>query len=304
MTVSNNKSERMTIGLILCIALLTFFSPLVSLRLPIGDQRGDAPNIRAGLTLLRSSLGIFATLGAPEDRGPSTRPVTETLAIPKPLEMPLSLRYASLPPWLIFAALACAALALLDLLSSQNTFAGISLAGGCFGALAVLHVLVMSSDLKSWTAELISSGSLGSPDNPVLATRMFMLNTFHVNPGPGLYLLTTCLFLVPFLSYTRAIPRVRSVVRRNPRANVSQPILIRPLNSKYPEETCTSLDLSRNGLYVESDSNHYYVGMEIYLTRNALPGDTTNHEEHGSVVRVVKLGRGKCRFAIQIISAG
>lgn len=80
-------------------------------------------------------------------------------------------------------------------------------------------------------------------------------------------------------------------------------IRIRPLNSRYPEETCISLDLSQSGLYVESASNHYYVGMEIYVTRASHLGDSTNHEEHGFVVRVEKREGGKCRFAIQIIPA-
>ena len=62
------------------------------------------------------------------------------------------------------------------------------------------------------------------------------------------------------------------------------------------------MDLSQNGLYIEGASNHYYVGMEVYVTRNAHSCDSTNPEEHGSVVRVEKLESGKCRFAICIIS--
>jgi hypothetical protein len=301
MMVSNRKAERITIGLILCVALLTFFSSLVSLRVPVGDQLGDVYDVRAGLTLLRSSMGMFTTLGFSEDRGVSTRTVAETLRTPEPLDVPYSVRMASVPPWLIFAALACAGLALLDLLLVEKGTALISLVGGCFGGLAIVQLAAMSSDLRSWTERVMNSGALGSPNNPAMSTRVLMLNTFHVNPGAGLYLLTGCLFLVPVLSYSRAIPKVRSVVRHERRINVSQPIRVRPLNPHCSEEVCNSLDVSRNGLYLESASSDYYVGMEVYVTRDAQPGTTANPEEHGSVVRVEKQNGGKCRFAIRII---
>jgi hypothetical protein len=275
---------------------------MVSLRVPAGDQPGHVYDVHAGLNLLRSNLGVFTTLGSFEEVGPSTPPVAESVKTPQPLEIPFSLRIVFLPIWLVLAALACAALALLFLFF-RKAVGAMSLVGGCLGALAILHLMLMSSDLRSWTALLMNNGSLGSPDNPALGTRMLLLNTFHVSPGPGLFSLTACLLLVPFLSYTRAVPRVRSILRSDARTNSSQPIRIRPLNSHYPEETCTSINLSPSGLYVESTSNHYYVGMEVYLTRNVNPGDAKNQEEHGFVVRAEKLESGKCRFAIRIISA-
>jgi len=300
MTASNNKLERIAIGLVLCFALLMVFFPLVSVRGPGGDQSGDGYHVRATLSVLRSDLGTVATVNSSQDRGASTRSVTETPPIAKPIEIPLSLRIASFTPLLIFAALAFAALALLDFIFFQKAFAKLSLAGSCVGAVAVLHVMLMGSDLRSWAAHLISNGSLGSPGSSLLVARMLLVNSFQVDPGPALYILTTCLFLVPFLSYTHATPRIRSVIRSEPRVNVAQPIRVRPLNPSYPEEICTSVNLSRSGLLV-SASNRYYVGMEVNLTRNA-HAEPANPEEHGSVVRVEKLEDGKCRFAIRIIS--
>ena len=64
-----------------------------------------------------------------------------------------------------------------------------------------------------------------------------------------------------------------------------------------------SLDLSQSGLYLESPSNHYYVGMELYLTRNQRERSATDQEEHGYVVRVEKKDKGGCRFAVHVISA-
>jgi hypothetical protein len=47
--------------------------------------------------------------------------------------------------------------------------------------------------------------------------------------------------------------------------------------------------------------NHYYAGMELYLTRNAGAGGPASPEEHGSIVRVEKMQNGWCRIAIRII---
>ena len=63
-----------------------------------------------------------------------------------------------------------------------------------------------------------------------------------------------------------------------------------------------SLDLSASGLYLESPLNHYYVGMEVFLTRNVPAGGPANLDEHGYVVRVEKQAKGGCRFAIHVIS--
>jgi hypothetical protein len=302
MTSSHYKVERIAFGLILCIALLMVFEPLVRLHGPYEDKVSDAFDLRAGLAELQSNLRIIATIKSSPDGGTSVSPVAQTPATAGPLAMPFSLRMALLVPWFVFAALAFSLLALVDLLCFQKAVAMLSLTGGCLGAIAVLHVRLMASDLHPWTEKLMSRALLSSPDDPGLGARILMANSFLISPGVGLYMLTTCLFLVPILSFTRAVPRLRSVLRRDPRVRISQPISIRPVNSRYPEETCTSLDISRGGLRLESASNHYYVGMEVYLTRNDRAGGAANPEEHGSVVRVEKLENGKYSIAIRIIS--
>jgi hypothetical protein len=127
-----------------------------------------------------------------------------------------------------------------------------------------------------------------------------MANSFFLIPGVGLYVLASSLLLMPFLSITSAIPRIGTVMRSAARIRSSNPVQIRPVNSKYPAETCMSLDVSRTGLLLESASNRYFVGMEVYLTRNAPTGGAVNSEEHGYVVRVEKKDSG-CRFAIHLI---
>ena len=217
----------------------------------------------------------------------------------KPWAIPFSLRMASLVHWFVFVALGFCLLALLDQFFFQKAVAISSLVGGCAGAIAVLHVMLMGSDLQSWTEVLMNTALINSPQDP--SGLIKIASSFQVSPGFGLYVLTTCLFLVPFLSFTRALPRLRSVIRHERRVRLSQPICIRPVNSRYPEENCTSLDVSEGGLLVESSLNCYYVGMEVYLARNVRAGGPANPEEHGSVVRVEKMQNGRCRIAIRII---
>jgi hypothetical protein len=216
--------------------------------------------------------------------------------------MPFSIRAASIVPWCVFAALVFSLLALVDLLSFQKGVALLSLVGGCFGAVAVLHVLLLSSDVLSWTESLMSITELSASADSALGASILMANSFLISPGAGLYVLTTCLLLMPFLSLSSAVPRLRTVLRHDPRARISQTIFIRPVDSQYPEETCTSLDLSRSGLYLESSSNHYYVGMEVFLTRSDPAGGAGSQVEPGYVVRVEKVNKGGCRFAIRLIS--
>jgi hypothetical protein len=299
-TFSDYKVERIAFGLILGIALLMFFQPLVSLHGPNGSQASDVFNLRSGLSQLQSNLRVMAANKYSADSGASPVSSAAAPAAAKPMALPFSLREASLVPWFVFVALGFCLLALLDSLFLQKTFAIFSLAGGCAGAIAVLHVMLMGSDLQSWSEVLMNTALINSVKDP--SEVIMIANSFLVSPGFGLYVLTTCLFLVPFLSYTRAVPRLKSIVRHERRVSMSQPICLRPVNSRYPEENCTSLDVSTGGLLLESPSSHYYAGMEVYLTRNVGAGDPANTEEHGSVVRVQKMPNGKCRMAIRIIS--
>jgi len=299
MAFSNYKVERTAFGLLLCIALLMAFAPLIRFHDPNGARVSDAFYLRLGLAQLQSELRIVSPIKSYVYSGASASTVTAT---PGPLPMPFSLRAASIVPWCVFGALAFSLLALLDLLFIRRAFGWLSLAGGCLGMVAVLQVLLMGSDVESWTEASMSITELSSPGDSALATWNLIANSFLISPGIGLYVLTTCLLLVPLLSFTRAVPRLSAVIRSDTRVRASQAIHIRPVNSQYPQETCTSLDLSRSGLYLETSSSHYYVGMEVYLTRNVPAGGPANDDEHGYVVRVEKMGNAGCRFAIHIIS--
>ena len=302
MAVSKNIFERIGIGLALCVALFMFFSPLVILHGAfVGDEAVNGLHVAPRLAQLRSGLDA-ASSGVSQDRADSPDSATQSPAISKPLDVPLSLRMASLVPLAIFAAFAFAALALLDLFFIRKATGTLAFLGGCFGLLAIAHLMFMDSGLRAWTAELIATEPLGTHEDPFVAMRILMAHSFQLAPGPGLHVLTACLFLAAALSYSRAIPRMEGVVRRSPRAESSQIFHVRPLDPAFPEETCTSLNVSQFGLYLESSATYYYSGMEVRLTRNPGAPDSANHEERGSVVRVDKLADGKRGVAIRIIT--
>jgi hypothetical protein len=295
------KVERIVFSLLLLIAMLTAFQPLVRVHGPNGDQVNNAFDIQSGVAQLQENLNIIGTGSPSPNSGVSGSSVSEAPATSGVLAMPFILRIGWLVPWFVLTAFAFSILALLDLLSFRFGAAALSVSGAFLSALAILQLVLMGSSLQTWAEMLMSSASLGSPDDPGLGARVLMTNSFVISPGFGLYVMTTCMFLVSFLSVTRAVPRVRSVMRHDPRIMVSKPIHVRPINPKYQEETCTSLDISRSGLHVEGPSNHYFVGMEVYITQNGLPGGPDNPEQHGSVVRVQKMEDGKCRIGIRII---
>ena len=302
MTFSSYRAERIAFGLLLVIALLMAFEPLARLHDPNGARVSDAFDLPTGIRQLQSELRIVAPIKSSLYRDTGVGPATATPATPGPLPLPFSIQTAGIIPWCVFAALVFSLLALVDLLFVQKWFELLSLIGGLSSAIALLHTLVLSSDLLAWTDTLMSINELSSPGDAALGARILMANSFLISPGIGLYVLAACLLLVPFLSITHTIPRARAVIRSARRIRTSQPIHIRPINSQCPAETCMSLDLSQSGLYLESPSNHYYVGMEVFLTRNVPAGGPANDDEHGYVVRVEKMGNAGCRFAIHIIS--
>jgi hypothetical protein len=89
--------------------------------------------------------------------------------------------------------------------------------------------------------------------------------------------------------------------RLTPRETLSEPVLIRPCDSAYPEEICTTANVSRSGLYFVTAKNHYFVGMNVILTLNFGPDDPRHREQIGDVVRVEELDDDKSGVAIRIL---
>jgi hypothetical protein len=302
MAVKRDKVERIGMGLVLCIALLMFYGPLVVLHGAFsGDESINALRIRSTLSQLRS--GIETSSGFSTDQSVFPDVQGENPSTEKPLNLRFILSIGWLVPLSIFVALFYAALALIDLLFLRRAAGALSLLGGCCAALAIVLLLMLNSGIQSWTAELVQNAPLRSGEDISAAMRLLMAHAFQVSPGPGLYVLASCLLLVAALSYSRAIPRMERVVRRSPRSEGPQSVRIRPIDSRFPEETCVTRNYSQHGLYLVTEAAHYYAGMEVSLIRTPDAPGSQPREERGSVVRVDKSDSGKSGVAIRIISA-
>ncbi len=89
--------------------------------------------------------------------------------------------------------------------------------------------------------------------------------------------------------------------RQSPRAKMAQPVRVRPFDSHYPTEICSTTNVSRKGLYFITATTHYFQGMGVYVVRNFQPGDPMLNEEIGDVVRIDKLPEGKWGVAVRIL---
>ena len=89
--------------------------------------------------------------------------------------------------------------------------------------------------------------------------------------------------------------------RLAPREMLSEPVLVRPCDPLYPEEICTTANVSRSGLYFVTPTKHYVVGMTVLVTLNFGPDDPIHREQIGDVVRIEQLEEDKRGIAIRIL---
>jgi len=92
--------------------------------------------------------------------------------------------------------------------------------------------------------------------------------------------------------------------RLTPRESLSEPVLVRPCDPQYPEEICTTLNVSRNGVYFVALTSHYYLGMNVVVSLNFGPEDPMHREQIGDVVRMERLGTNKWGVAVRILMHG
>ena len=88
--------------------------------------------------------------------------------------------------------------------------------------------------------------------------------------------------------------------RISSRTKQSETVYIRPADSKYAKEQCTTLDVSWDGLYFATSIGHYFPGMVVYITRDYRTNDPTRKEEQGRVMRVDKLREGRWGIAVRL----
>jgi hypothetical protein len=89
--------------------------------------------------------------------------------------------------------------------------------------------------------------------------------------------------------------------RRARRENVSESVLICPCDPEYTEEVCTTLNVSRTGLYFATSVDHYFPGMNVIVTLNFHSDSPMQQEYIGDVVRLERLEDCKWGVAIRIL---
>src|ERR1700686_2422624 len=89
--------------------------------------------------------------------------------------------------------------------------------------------------------------------------------------------------------------------RQTQRENLSEAVRICPCDPEYLGEVCTTLNVSRNGLYFATTSEHYFPGMNVIVTLNFCTDDPMQREYIGDVVRVERLEEDKWGVAIRIL---
>jgi len=89
--------------------------------------------------------------------------------------------------------------------------------------------------------------------------------------------------------------------RLTPRETLSEPVRVRPCDPLYPEEICTTANVSRSGLYFVTRTKHYVVGMNVVVTLNFGPDDPIHREQIGDVVRIEALNKNRWGVAIRIL---
>ena len=99
-----------------------------------------------------------------------------------------------------------------------------------------------------------------------------------------------------------SVPSESTERRRQPRINLSHVVRIRPLDSRLPPDSCTTFNVSQDGLFLATSAGHYALGTNVYVTSDFQAGKPMNYAVTGVVVRVEKLEDDKWGVAIRIVS--
>lgn len=93
--------------------------------------------------------------------------------------------------------------------------------------------------------------------------------------------------------------------RRRKRARMSSPVLVRLLNAPAPfQETCKTVDVSRDGILFTATHPRYSVGQRLEVTfPYSTDPSALNHAQPADVVRVIDSGGGLVGVAIQFVPA-
>ena len=94
--------------------------------------------------------------------------------------------------------------------------------------------------------------------------------------------------------------------RRNRRLKIGQPFRLRPTDPRPEdfEETGTTKNVSRDGIYFVSQKGSYKEGMRLFVTLPYhSPSEPGDHEYVGQVTRVELFSDGQRGVAVQLLSS-
>jgi len=93
--------------------------------------------------------------------------------------------------------------------------------------------------------------------------------------------------------------------RRSRRIRIGQPLKVRPSDPRDPhfEETSTTKNVSRDGIYFLSKSLFFYQGMRLFISLPFhIPKDPLDQEYIGQVARIENLPDGNRGIAVQLLT--
>jgi hypothetical protein len=67
-----------------------------------------------------------------------------------------------------------------------------------------------------------------------------------------------------------------------------------------PADSCTTFNISEDGLYLTTSANRYAPGVNIYVTSDFRPGSLMHFATAGKVVRIDKLEDDKWGVAMHV----
>jgi len=100
-------------------------------------------------------------------------------------------------------------------------------------------------------------------------------------------------------------PKPRNAEKRlNRRTKIAKPLRVRPSQPRdeHFEDTATSVNASKDGIYFQTRRENYYKGMRVFVTFPfTSPHDPMNCEYVAEVVRIEKLPNNRFGVALHLL---